>query len=155
MEKFTSIKVGMRMTNLVSDVTLALLEVIIGLAGGLAVGGGFVAFLVVLDIIPRLVQLTKSYDSIHLYEGAVVVGVMVWSIVDFFNWQLKISPLFTVFVGLLAGCFVGMLAAALTEVINVLPIMAKRLGIDGYMMWLLTAMILGKVVGSLFEWLMY
>jgi stage V sporulation protein AB len=63
--------------------------------------------------------------------------------------------LFTIFVGVLAGCFVGMLAAALTEVINVLPIMAKRLGIDGYMMWLLMAMILGKVIGSLFEWLVY
>jgi stage V sporulation protein AB len=143
------------MTNLLFEVTLAFLQVIIGLAGGLAVGGGFVAFLVVLDIIPRLVQLSKSYDSIHLYEGAIVVGVMVWSIVDFFNWQLKLSPMITMFVGLLAGCFVGMLAAALTEVINVLPIMAKRLGIDGYMMWLLTAMVLGKVIGSLFEWLIY
>jgi stage V sporulation protein AB len=143
------------MTNLLSNVSFAFIEAIIGLAGGLAVGGGFVAFLVVLDIIPRLVQLSKSYNSIHLYEGAVVTGVMVWSTVDFFNWQLKLSPLITAYFGLFAGCFVGMLAAALTEVINVLPIMAKRLGMDGYMVLLLTAMILGKVFGSLFEWLMY
>jgi stage V sporulation protein AB len=74
---------------------------------------------------------------------------------DFFNWQLKLSPICTGYVGLMAGCFVGMLAAALTEVINVLPIMAKRLGMDGYIMWLLTAMILGKVLGSLFEWLVF
>jgi stage V sporulation protein AB len=143
------------MTSLLSEVTFAIIEAIIGLAGGLAVGGGFVAFLVVLDIIPRLVQLSKSYNSIHLYEGAVVTGVMVWSTMDFFSLQLKLSPICTGYVGLLAGCFVGMLAAALTEVINVLPIMAKRLGMDGYMMWLLTAMILGKVLGSLFEWLVY
>jgi stage V sporulation protein AB len=143
------------MTNLLSDVAFALIEIIIGLAGGLAVGGGFVAFLVVLDIIPRLVHLSKSYNSIHLYEGAVVTGVMVWSTMDFFNWQLKLSPICTGYVGLMAGCFVGMLAAALTEVINVLPIMAKRLGMDGYIMWLLTAMILGKVLGSLFEWLVF
>jgi stage V sporulation protein AB len=143
------------MTSLLSEVTFAIIEAIIGLAGGLAVGGGFVAFLVVLDIIPRLVQLSKSYNSIHLYEGAVVTGVMVWSTMDFFSLQLKLSPICTGYVGLLAGCFVGMLAAALTEVINVLPIMAKRLGMDGYMMWLLIAMILGKVLGSLFEWLVY
>jgi stage V sporulation protein AB len=74
---------------------------------------------------------------------------------DFFSWQLKLSPICTGYFGLFAGCFVGMLAAALTEVINVLPIMAKRLGMDGYMMLLLTAMILGKVLGSLFEWLVY
>jgi stage V sporulation protein AB len=143
------------MTNLLSDVAFALVEIIIGLAGGLAVGGGFVAFLVVLDIIPRLVHLSKSYNSIHLYEGAVVTGVMVWSTMDFFNLQLKLSPICTGYIGLMAGCFVGMLAAALTEVINVLPIMAKRLGMDGYIMWLLTAMILGKVLGSLFEWLIF
>jgi stage V sporulation protein AB len=143
------------MTNLLSDVAFALIEIIIGLAGGLAVGGGFVAFLVVLDIIPRLVHLSRSYNSIHMYEGAVVTGVLVWSTMDFFNWQLKLSPICTGYVGLIAGCFVGMLAAALTEVINVLPIMAKRLGMDGYMMWLLSAMILGKVLGSLFEWLVF
>jgi stage V sporulation protein AB len=143
------------MIHLQSEFIMALVEVIIGLAGGLAVGGGFVAFLVVLDIIPRLVQLSKSYDSIHLYEGAVVIGVMVWSTMDFFNLELKLSPIVVGYVGLMAGCFIGMLAAALTEVINVLPIMAKRLGMDGYLMWLLVAMILGKVLGSLFEWLMY
>lgn len=138
-----------------SEVSVAFAEVIIGLAGGLAVGGGFVAFLVVLDIIPRLVQLSKSYNSIHLYEGAVVTGVMVWSTADFFNLKFKLAPIVAGYVGLMAGCFIGMLAAALTEVINVLPIMAKRMGMDGYMMWLLTAMILGKVIGSLFEWLIY
>jgi stage V sporulation protein AB len=140
---------------LLSEALIDFVQMFIGLAGGLAVGGGFVAFLVVLDIIPRLVQLTKTYGAIHKYEGAVVIGVMAWSAADFFNWQLKLSPLSSGVFGLLAGCFVGMLAAALTEVINVLPIMAKRLGMDGYMIWLLTAMVLGKVMGSLFEWLLY
>jgi stage V sporulation protein AB len=143
------------MTGYISEFALAITEAVIGLAGGLAVGGGFVAFLVVLDIIPRLVQLTKSFQSIHFFEGGIVMGVMIWSTLDFFNWQFQFSPICTAYFGLLAGCFVGMLAAALTEVINVLPIMAKRMGMDGYMMWLLTAMILGKVAGSLFEWLIY
>jgi stage V sporulation protein AB len=140
---------------LLSEALIDFGQIVIGLSGGLAVGGGFVALLVVLDIIPRLVQLTKTYRAIHQYEGAVVIGVMVWSAADFFDWKFKLSPLSSVLFGLLAGCFVGMLAAALTEVINVLPIMAKRLGMDGYMIWLLTAMVLGKVMGSLFEWLLY
>ncbi|MDB5054387.1 MAG: stage sporulation protein [Bacilli bacterium] len=139
----------------ISTVVIDLAQIIIGLAGGMAVGGGFVAFLVVLDIIPRLAQISKSYDVIHWYEGAVVFGVLAWSTFDFFNWPLALSPNCTLFFGLFAGCFVGMLAAALTEVINVLPIMAKRLGMDGYIIWLLMAMILGKVMGSLFEWLIY
>ncbi|PAF13508.1 stage V sporulation protein AB, partial [Shouchella clausii] len=36
------------------------LVMIIGFAGGLAVGSGFVAFLAVLGIIPRLTQLSKT-----------------------------------------------------------------------------------------------
>lgn len=127
----------------------------IGLAGGLAVGSGMVAFLVVLDIIPRLAQLTRSYALIHWYEGAVVAGALYWTVADFNNFRLQGTLLLPAFVGFLSGCFVGLLAAALTEVINVLPILAKRLGMSRYTIWLLMAMVFGKVFGSLFEWLIY
>lgn len=46
--------------------------IIVGFASGLAVGGGFVAFLTVLGIIPRLMQLTKTMKYIQFYEWAVV-----------------------------------------------------------------------------------
>lgn len=127
----------------------------VGLAGGLAVGSGVVAFLVVLDIIPRLAQLTRSFGYIRWYERAIVFGSLYWSFADFLDWRLFSSRVSAVFVGLLAGCFVGMLAAALTEVVNVLPILAKRLGMARYILWLLMAMVLGKVLGSLFEFLLY
>jgi stage V sporulation protein AB len=57
--------------------------------------------------------------------------------------------------GLLSGVFVGLLAAALTEVVNVLPILAKRIGMEPRIFWLLLAMMLGKVVGSLFQWIVF
>ncbi|MEW9699056.1 stage V sporulation protein AB [Paenibacillus sp. SI8] len=133
----------------------ALLAAFIGLAGGIAVGSGMVAFLVVLDIIPRLAQITYSFKSIHKYEAAVVTGSLVCTWVDFSQWKLHLFPMGAAFVGLFAGCFVGMLAAALTEIINVLPILAKRVGMGSYMILLLMAMIFGKVIGSLFEWLLY
>ena len=38
------------------------MTIVIGLAGGLAAGAGFVAFLTVLGIIPRLMQLTKNHE---------------------------------------------------------------------------------------------
>ncbi len=58
-------------------------------------------------------------------------------------------------IGLLSGVFVGMLAAALTEVLNVFPILAKRLGIDEQIVVLLMAMVFGKVAGSLFHWIYF
>lgn len=133
----------------------AIMIAFIGLAGGIAVGSGMVAFLVVLDIIPRLAQLTRSFSSIYLYEGAVVLGSLLFTWVDFSDAHFHLFPLGAAFVGLFAGCFVGMLAAALTEIINVLPILAKRVGLDSYRIVLLMAMIFGKVFGSLFEWLFY
>lgn len=58
-------------------------------------------------------------------------------------------------VGLLAGVFVGMLAAALTEVLNVLPILAKRIGLRSKIIILLMAIVIGKIAGSLFHWLYF
>ncbi|WP_312029514.1 stage V sporulation protein AB [Paenibacillus sedimenti] len=133
----------------------AVLAIFIGLSGGIAVGSGMVAFLVVLDIIPRLAQITRSFNKIHAYEAAVVAGSLVFTWADFWDGKLHMFPMGTALVGLLAGCFVGMLAAALTEIINVLPILAKRVGMGAYMILLLMAMIFGKVIGSLFEWLLY
>jgi stage V sporulation protein AB len=131
------------------------LILLFGIAGGIAVGSGMVAFLIVLDIIPRLTQLTRSWKHIHAYEAAVVLGSILFTWMDFFDLKMHLFPLGTAFIGLLAGCFVGMLAGALTEVINVLPVLAKRMGMSSYMIWLLMAMIMGKVIGSLVEWFLY
>lgn len=138
-----------------SAVLTGLLLIFVGLAGGLAVGSGMVAFLIVLDVIPRLAQIARFYRGIRWFEGAVVLGSVVWTVVDLFDWKFRLFPAGTAFIGLFAGCFVGMLAAALTEVINVLPILAKRLRMEDYMLWLLAAMVFGKMLGSLFDWLVY
>jgi stage V sporulation protein AB len=129
------------------------LQILIGIAGGIAVGSGMVAFLVVLDIIPRLTQISRTYHLIRWYEGAVIGGSLFFTLTDFFEWSYTFFPMAAAVFGLFAGCFVGMLAGALTEVINVLPILAKRIGMGSYMIWLLMAMIFGKVVGSLLDWL--
>lgn len=138
-----------------NELLCKLAAAIVGLSGGFAVGGGMVAFLIVLDIVPRLAQMTRAFGRVHFFEGAMVAGVLFWTFADFLDMRLALSPLLTIAVGLLTGCFVGMLAGALTEVLNVLPIMAKRIGLGGYIVWLLMAMVLGKVAGSLFEWIVF
>ncbi|OGX68152.1 MAG: stage V sporulation protein AB [Paenibacillus sp. RIFOXYA1_FULL_44_5] len=132
-----------------------MLVIVFGLAGGLAVGSGMVAFLLVLDVIPRLAQLARKFYPTRIYETAVVYGAVYWTLADFFNWRVHVPVTAIIILGTVSGIFIGMLAGALTEVLNVLPILAKRLGMSRYMMWLLFAMVLGKVCGSLFDWLMY
>jgi stage V sporulation protein AB len=133
----------------------SMVAVFVGLAGGVTVGSGIVAFLIMLDIIPRLTQLTLSWKHLRKYEVAIILGSVVFTWLDFYNVHFHLFPLGAALVGLFAGCFIGMLAGALTEVINVLPILAKRMGMESYMIRFLMAMILGKVIGSLLEWLIY
>ncbi|KKI93137.1 stage V sporulation protein AB [Bacillus sp. SA1-12] len=132
-----------------------LLLIIIGLSGGLVVGSGFVAFLAVLGIIPRLTQLTKTYQFIHVYEWAIILGAVLIGWISLRDTLLFQSALWLVPVGLLNGMFVGMLAAALTEVLNVFPILAKRIGLGDKIIILLMAIVLGKIAGSLFHWMYF
>ena len=93
---------------------------------------------------------------IHMYEWGVVLGA-----VDGYAWLcFRISifiylPLLLIIFGLAGGIFVGMMAAALTEVLNVWPILAKRIGVDDKIVILLMALVFGKIIGSLFHWIYF
>lgn len=118
-------------------------------------GSGFVAFLTVLGVIPRLTQLSKTMKMIQNYEFAIVVGALVGVFASLRDPVIGISAYFLIPLGLAGGIFVGMLAAALTEVLNVLPIFAKRIRLDGKILYLIMAIVLGKIVGSIFQWVYF
>jgi stage V sporulation protein AB len=132
-----------------------LFVVFIGLASGLAVGTGYVAFLTVLGVIPRLTQLSKTMKMIHWYEWAVVFGALAGVLVSLEDIVLFLKSYILIPIGLATGIFYGLVAAALTEVLNVLPILAKRVGVDGKITILLMALVLGKIFGSLFHWIYF
>lgn len=133
----------------------ALFTIFIALSGGLAVGSGYVAFLTVLGILPRLAQISKTADKIIWYEAAIILGTMAGIFGGLRDPVLGLSPYFLIAMGLAGGVFVGMIAGALAEVLNVIPILAKRLNIDGKIITLLMAVVLGKIFGSLFQWLYF
>jgi stage V sporulation protein AB len=131
------------------------LLVFLGLASGVAVGSGLVAFLVVLDVIPRLAQISDARERGATLETAVVFGAVFCSVAGLMDWSFHLPIFILTIVGILTGAFVGTIAAALTEVLNVFPILTRRLRIEHFLIWLLAAMVLGKVIGSLFEWLVF
>jgi stage V sporulation protein AB len=128
---------------------------LIGFSGGISVGAGYVAFLTVLNIIPRLTQLTKSVRYVHYYEAAVILGAVTGTVFSLWDFTLNLSFVLLAGFGILSGIFNGMLAAALTEVLNVFPILAKRIGMQDRIVYILIALVLGRIVGSLFQWLVY
>ncbi len=129
--------------------------IFVGLAGGFATGAGFVAFLTVLGVIPRLTQLTKTMKMIHYYEGAIIAGVVAGTWLGLQETEFSLPRFLLIPIGLADGIFNGMLAAALTEVLNVFPVLSKRIGIQEKIIYLLMALVLGKIAGSLFQWIYY
>ncbi len=127
----------------------------LGLAGGLATGAGYVAFITVLGVVPRLMSATKTKPFIHVYELALVLGVLVGTCLHIFSVQLSFPAFTTAFIGLFSGLFIGMAAAALTEVLNVFPILARRIGVFAKVNHLMMAVAIGKTVGSLIQWIFF
>jgi len=136
-------------------ITNTIILLFLGFAGGLLVGCGFVAFLTVLGIVPRLAQLSKTYKKIYLYEWSIVLGTIFGDLVGLWDSIFNLPSFFLIPIGLFCGTFVGMLAAGLTEVINVIPILTKRIGVDGHLIIVLMAIVFGKVFGSLFHWIYF
>lgn len=129
--------------------------IFVGIASGIAVGSGFVAFLTVLGIIPRLTQLTKTMKMIIWYQWSVVFGALIGGFISLRDPELFLSPYILIPLGVAGGIFVGMMAAALTEVLNVFPILAKRIGLEEKIIILMMAMVLGKIFGSLYQWIYF
>lgn len=132
-----------------------LFVIFIGLAGGIAVGSGFVAFLTVLGVIPRLIHLTKTLPFLRHYEWAVSLGAVGFSFLYLRDISFHLPAFLLLAIGLFCGIFIGMLAAALFEVLNVMPILSKRIGIEEGITGLLMAIVFGKIIGSLFQWLFF
>ncbi|MEC0304808.1 stage V sporulation protein AB, partial [Terribacillus saccharophilus] len=39
--------------------------------------------------------------------------------------------------------------------LNVFPILTRRIGLDSSLIWFFMAIVLGKITGSLFQWLLF
>ncbi|WP_087971583.1 stage V sporulation protein AB [Oceanobacillus rekensis] len=137
---------------MIQTLLINLLQIFIGFSGGLAVGAGFVAFITVLGIIPRLIQLSKMESLIKVYSASVILGLIMGTYFSFADVTLQ-QPVFALAIwGIFHGIFNGMLAAALTEVLHVFPILSRRIRVENYLLFLLMAIVFGKIFGSLFQW---
>lgn len=133
----------------------AVLEFIAGWVGfceGIVAGGAIAAFITILGIIPRLCWITRTARYIAWYEIAVVLGVLSSSLGYFLKPRLGMGGLAAVLFGFFAGIFIGLIAAALAEVLNVLPVMSRRMGITEFAGYIFVSLVLGKVVGSIIYW---
>ncbi|WP_243116684.1 stage V sporulation protein AB [Marinisporobacter balticus] len=124
----------------------------IGFSEGAMVGTALIAFLTILDIVPRLAQLTNTENYIKVYEVTIAVTVTFISVLAALSIHIHLGKIMVVIIGFLMGTFVGLLASALTEVTNVIPVIINRFGLHDYIKYLFIALAGGKVIGSFIYW---
>lgn len=130
-----------------------LIVILFGISGGSLVGTSAAAFITLLDIVPRLAQLTDSSAFIRFYEKLLITSTFSITLLSLLGGSINLSKILLIPIGFSFGVFVGLLASALAEVINVIPVLVRRVKITKNLYIILFAMSLGKVTGSLIYWL--
>lgn len=138
----------------------SLLASVIGFCSGIGVAAGTFAFLLVIRVIPRMLQKAKLEHRVIYIENMVFRGILFGTILSLFSWKKRwlfelLGKTVLTFFGISAGIFTGCIAVALAEILDTFPIFFRRIGIkEEYSEPLLFVMALGKMMGSLFFFLM-
>lgn len=142
-----------------------------GFSFGLLAAAGVFTVLSAVGLIPRFAGKTHSAKEIWLYEDMVIVGTIVGCIFSIFHRYLQIGAWlerrlpglnwlweglgqgFLGISGLFYGMFVGCLALAIAEMLDSIPILARRVSFRHGLGLAILSMAAGKVCGSLIYFL--
>lgn len=139
---------------------------VVGVAAGLGVSGGVFTTLMAIGLIPRFAGKTHTADHILLYEEMVICGTILGGLISVFfpflkiyDWVMQVDVLsvmypyisltFLCIYGMFAGIFVGCLALAIAEMLDSIPIFARRMKFRHGIGIVVLCMAIGKTVGSL------
>ncbi len=140
---------------------------IISMSAGFFAAGGVFTVLITVGLVPRFAGKTHTGGKVMLYEDFVVAGTIVGCILSVFEkqcqfgsfllekgivseavWTILGNILLLVF-GLFAGMFIGCFALAIAEMLNTIPIFARRIGFRHGIGIAILSVALGKLVGSI------
>lgn len=102
---------------------------LLGLFSGIVIASGLVAFLIGLNIIPRYAGITHTANHMILYENCAMAGAFFGNLFTLYHWNLPIGGWAAGLYGLFGGVFLGSWIIALTEILDIFPIMARRTGL--------------------------
>lgn len=125
----------------------------IAFGGGVTVGSAAAAFIALLEVVPRLVQISNTRNHIKTYEYTLTFGFVLFSLIYFSEFHLNLNEYMVIPAGFLYGTFIGIFSSALAEVLNVIPILAKKFKLRDNLKYVIYTLMAGKVAGSIFYWL--
>lgn len=148
-----------------------LLLAAIGVSAGLIVSAGVFTVLISVGLIPRFAGKMHVANRVFVLEEAVIWGTLTGSFCSVYSKWVKVGAyvrlhevfgaeategvwnlagtLIQIVFGLFAGIFVGCLALAIAEMLNTIPVFARRIGFRHGLGVAILAVALGKLAGSL------
>ena len=126
--------------------------IFVGLSAGGIIAAGVFAFLVIIGVFPRLIGKTGTKRHILLYGTVILTGGVLGNIADLYEFPIPMagfSSLFLGIFGLAVGIFVGCLVMSLAETVKALPVMNRRIRLAVGFQYVILAIALGKLSGSL------
>lgn len=126
---------------------------LIGLCGGLAVAAGTITLIIELGIIPRFAGITHTADKILLYEDMTLLGAVFGNTFFLYQYSLPFGNILLPILGLFSGIYLGAWIIALTEVLNVFPVLFRRLGIEKGISLIIISIAAGKIAGALIHFM--
>lgn len=139
-----------------------------GLSFGALASAGVFTVLVAVGLVPRFAGKTHTARKVFLYEEMVIFGTLTGCFISIFSrysqigaflqehfpggsgWWEILGNLGLLAFGLFGGMFIGCLALAIAEMLDSIPILARRVSFRHGLGYAILSMAIGKLCGSLF-----
>ena len=134
---------------LTNPILASITLIVIGLASGTGAAAGVFALITKVGILPQIADKTKTTAYVTKYETAVLAGGVGGTLFFLFPFPFILPRIFLIIAGISFGIFVGCLATALAEALNVTAIFTRRLRLHIGIPLIVLSRALGKTAGSL------
>ena len=126
-----------------------ILMCLISFSSGTIVSASVLAFIAALNIVSRLADRTNTTKYIRVYEVVISIAGFIASFYGFISIYIPIPAWFICIYSFALGIFVGCLAISLVEILNVIPIFAKRFNVKKGLSYFMFSIAIGKCLGAL------
>lgn len=121
-----------------------------GICAGAITAAGVFALITMLGIINRFAVVTRTASFLLKYENIIILGITVGNILSLYRIILPGGSLGIGIFGILIGIYVGCFAVALAEVVQVIPVLARRSRLKNGLGIIMIGLALGKSIGGIF-----
>jgi stage V sporulation protein AB len=126
-----------------------LLLIFIGLGSGFVISGAVFAFIASIGVVPRLAKRTRTEKYCVIYEETIAFGGLSGALLNFLPLRFNFKWYYFLPLWFCNGIFIGCLAVCLAEVMDVVPIMARRVRLKTGIRLFVLALAVGKIVGAI------